>query len=109
MQSNSDCRDRSRDPQYSCSINRDFLLTRCQLAKFVCSTVGCRPQRAFFFQEIKTCQQSSIGPNFVFFGGQKYGYRPIPSTIDVDEFDLIVRTLRDTERDDTVLHEWYEY
>ena len=63
---------------------------------------------AFCLQEIQTCQESSVGPNFVFFGGQKYGYRPIPSVIDVEEFELIVKTLRDLGRDDTVLHEWYE-
>jgi hypothetical protein len=25
------------------------------------------------------CQKYSMGPNFIYFGGQKYGYRPIPS------------------------------
>ncbi len=62
---------------------------------------------AFCLDEIRSCRESSIGPSFVFFGGQKYGYRPIPTLIDTDEFELLSKTLRDAGRDDTVLHEWY--
>ena len=36
---------------------------------------------AICMEEIKHCQDTSIGPNFIFFGGQKYGYRPIPAVI----------------------------
>lgn len=56
---------------------------------------------AICLDEIRNCQKASIGPNFVFFGGQKYGYRPVPATIKADEFDKIMRTLRDLERDTT--------
>ena len=40
-------------------------------------------------QELATCQELSIGPNFVYFGGQKYGYRPIPTFIPSEELKLI--------------------
>lgn len=59
-------------------------------------------------EEIRNCQQASIGPNFIFFGGHKYGYRPIPNVIECEEFDKIHKILQDTDKDDTVLFEWYE-
>ena len=40
-------------------------------------------------QELATCQELSIGPNFVYFGGQKYGYRPIPTFIASEELKMI--------------------
>ena len=40
-------------------------------------------------QELTACQDTSIGPNFVYFGGQKYGYRPIPTFIPSEELKLI--------------------
>ena len=40
-------------------------------------------------QELATCQELSIGPNFVYFGGQKYGYRPIPTFIPSEELKLM--------------------
>ena len=43
----------------------------------------------------------SLGPNFVFLGGQKYGFRPIPTTIEVDEYNLVKKTLKDLGRDIT--------
>ena len=61
---------------------------------------------AFCLDEIRNCQLSSIGPNFVFFGGQKYGYRPIPTVIGCHEFDKITKTITDMDKDDTILHEW---
>ena len=39
--------------------------------------------------ELATCQDLSIGPNFVYFGGQKYGYRPIPTFIPTQELKLM--------------------
>jgi hypothetical protein len=35
--------------------------------------------------ELRNCQRLSMGPNFIFFGGQKYGYRPIPTEIITSE------------------------
>lgn len=57
-------------------------------------------------EEIRNCQQASIGPNFIFFGGQKYGYRPIPNVVECEEFDKIQRTIQDMDKDDTLLCEW---
>ena len=48
----------------------------------------------------------SLGPNFVFLGGQKYGFRPIPTTIEVDEYNLVKKTLKDLGRDVTDFSEW---
>ncbi len=57
-------------------------------------------------EEIKNCQETSMGPNFIFLGGQKYGFRPVPTTIDCSEFELCVQTLRDLGRDVSHLEEW---
>ena len=35
--------------------------------------------------ELRGCQKYSMGPNFIYFGAQKYGYRPIPSEIETEE------------------------
>ena len=37
---------------------------------------------AICLEEIRQCQATSVGPNFVYFAGQKYGYRPLPNVID---------------------------
>ena len=36
---------------------------------------------AICLEEIRQCQATSVGPSFVYFAGQKYGYRPLPSVI----------------------------
>ncbi|XP_059080387.1 NACHT and WD repeat domain-containing protein 2-like [Tigriopus californicus] len=59
-------------------------------------------------EEIRNCQKSSIGPNFIFLGGQKYGYRPIPNRIDVCEFEMIIKALRDLGKDESIFLEWYD-
>ena len=40
--------------------------------------------------QIVGCQKYSMGPNFIYFGGQKYGYRPIPSEIDTEELTKLI-------------------
>ena len=37
--------------------------------------------------ELKNCQRLSMGPNFIYFGATKYGYRPIPTEIISSELD----------------------
>ena len=54
----------------------------------------------------RNCQESSIGPNFVYFGGQKYGYRPVPAVIPNSEFEMLLRALNDLKRDPGILLEW---
>jgi hypothetical protein len=39
--------------------------------------------------------------------GQKYGYRPIPASIDAEEFDAICKQLDDLDKDHSVLDVWY--
>ena len=57
--------------------------------------------------ELKTCQQLSIGPNFIYFGGQKYGYRPIPTVISTEEMKAIRSVLLKMEEDVSLLDKWY--
>ena len=33
------------------------------------------------------------GPNFIYLGGQKYGYRPVPAIVDSAELKLLRETL----------------
>ena len=57
--------------------------------------------------ELRTAQNLSIGPNFIYFGGQKYGYRPIPTVIPTEEMGLMRRTLVKMEEDVALLDSWY--
>ena len=74
-----------------------FLISKCRLCfKVVDMRWGVRDEMTnehmtteLCLSELKSCQQLSIGPNFVYFGGQKYGYRPIPTFIPTEELTLI--------------------
>ena len=57
--------------------------------------------------ELRMCQELSIGPNFVYFGGQKYGYRPIPTFILTEELNLIKKTLVKMGDNISLLDKWY--
>ncbi len=39
--------------------------------------------------ELRNCQRLSMGPNFIYFGAQKYGYRPIPTYIVSSELAML--------------------
>lgn len=58
-------------------------------------------------REIKNCQRLSMGPNFVVFLGQKYGYRPIPTYILSSELALIREELATTGNDPILIDTWY--
>ncbi|UYV61467.1 NWD2 [Cordylochernes scorpioides] len=58
-------------------------------------------------KEIENCQRLSMGPNFVVFLGQKYGYRPIPTFIPGAEFRELREILDELKVDAAVLDEWY--
>ena len=45
---------------------------------------------ALCMNELRGCQKYSMGPNFIYFGAQKYGYRPIPSEIVTDELTKLI-------------------
>lgn len=57
-------------------------------------------------QEIDNCQRLSLGPNFVVFLGQKYGYRPLPTRVLDTEFLMITDILE--EEDSNLLKLWYK-
>ena len=62
---------------------------------------------ALCMNELKGCQKYSMGPNFIYFGAQKYGYRPIPSEIDTDELSKLIHVLETMGNDTTLLKKWY--
>ena len=57
--------------------------------------------------ELKGCQNYSMGPNFIYFGAQKYGYRPIPSEIDTDELLTLREALVSMGSDVHLIDKWY--
>ncbi|XP_050688331.1 NACHT and WD repeat domain-containing protein 2-like [Eriocheir sinensis] len=59
-------------------------------------------------REIDNCQRLSMGPNFVFFGGQKYGYRPIPTVILGSELLMLREALITMGVDTLLIDTWYK-
>ncbi|CAG5115605.1 unnamed protein product [Candidula unifasciata] len=59
-------------------------------------------------QEIENCQRVSMGPNFIVFLGQKYGYRPIPAEILASEFDLLRDCTKQNLEELKLLDTWYK-
>lgn len=59
-------------------------------------------------REIQNCQRLSMGPNFIVFLGQKYGYRPIPTYIVSSELQLICEELTSMGVDRALLDLWYK-
>ncbi|XP_023324790.1 NACHT and WD repeat domain-containing protein 2 [Eurytemora carolleeae] len=62
---------------------------------------------ALCMNELRGCQKYSMGPNFIYFGAQKYGYRPIPSEIDTAELELLRDALVSMGNDVSLLDRWY--
>ncbi|XP_002741817.1 NACHT domain- and WD repeat-containing protein 1-like [Saccoglossus kowalevskii] len=58
--------------------------------------------------EIAACQRLSIGPNFVTFLCQKYGYRPFPPKIPDDEFKSFISILTEENQSVELLQEWFK-
>ena len=60
-------------------------------------------------QEILHCQKASIGPNFILFLGQKYGYIDLPNQLLAIHLNIIKTVLQDDNRDEDVdfLEKWY--
>lgn len=59
-------------------------------------------------KEIENCQRLSMGPNFVVFLGQKYGYRPIPTYILSSELQMLRDELTAMGIDGILLDTWYK-
>ncbi|GAB1609425.1 NACHT and WD repeat domain-containing protein 2-like, partial [Argonauta hians] len=57
--------------------------------------------------EIENCQNLSIGPYFVGFLGTRYGYRPLPSTIDERQFGVILGEGKALRLKLELLQQWY--
>ena len=57
--------------------------------------------------ELTNCQRLSMGPNFIYFGAQKYGYRPIPTYIVSSELALLREVLVTMGNDVSLLDKWY--
>ncbi|CAF3624005.1 unnamed protein product [Rotaria sp. Silwood1] len=57
-------------------------------------------------QEIDNCQRVSVGPNFVVFLAQKYGYRPLPTKIEEAEFHKVLSV--SSPDDARLLSLWYK-
>jgi WD40 repeat protein len=56
-------------------------------------------------REVERCQRLTPRPNFLILLGERYGWRPLPPTIPLDEFSTIEAAL---DLDDRVrLQEWY--
>lgn len=51
-------------------------------------------------QEIQNCKKTSLGPNFVTLIGQKYGLRPVPTSISVKEFEILNNELQNILKED---------
>ena len=62
---------------------------------------------ALCMNELRGCQKYSMGPNFIYFGAQKYGYRPIPSEIVTEELNKLINVLETMGNDVTLLKKWY--
>ena len=57
--------------------------------------------------ELRNCQRLSMGPNFIYFGAQKYGYRPIPTYILSSELAQLREVLVTMGNDVSLLDKWY--
>ncbi|RHY28673.1 hypothetical protein DYB32_005783 [Aphanomyces invadans] len=60
---------------------------------------------AICMAELARCQTSSLGLNYVLILGNKYGYRPFPNQIPLDEFEALVATMATSDAD--VVRHWF--
>jgi hypothetical protein len=56
--------------------------------------------------EIERCQRTTPRPNFIVLLGDRYGWRPLPAAIPVDEYRRIEPVVADPE-DSALLRRWY--
>ncbi|XP_071108697.1 NACHT and WD repeat domain-containing protein 2-like [Haliotis cracherodii] len=59
-------------------------------------------------QEIDNCQRLSMGPSFVVFLGQKYGYRPLPTHIPASEFLMLREVAKNVQSELELFDTWYK-
>ncbi|XP_045171838.2 NACHT and WD repeat domain-containing protein 2-like [Mercenaria mercenaria] len=63
---------------------------------------------ATVYEELRHCQEISMGPNFIAFVGQKYGTFHLPLTVLASDMEEIKDALLESGSDDTLLNKWYE-
>ncbi|XP_068752515.1 NACHT domain- and WD repeat-containing protein 1-like isoform X2 [Montipora capricornis] len=56
-------------------------------------------------EEIKRCQEISLGIAFIALLGDKYGWRPLPSSVDSDEFESLLEHIDKLDRE--LVTTWY--
>ncbi|CAG2252657.1 unnamed protein product [Mytilus edulis] len=59
-------------------------------------------------EEVEVCKKTSRGPYFVFFLGDKYGLRSLPSKIEATEYKTIYRIAAKLDYDTILLSKWYQ-
>ena len=59
------------------------------------------------FEEIARCQRQTRRPNFLVLLGDRYGWRPVPTSIPADEFAAILDGLVDQPADRRLVERWY--
>lgn len=57
-------------------------------------------------EEINRCQEISLGIAFIALLGDKYGWRPLPPSVDADEFQYILERISD-KSDKELISTWY--
>ena len=58
--------------------------------------------------ETYRCVKESMGPAFLCFVGNKYGYRPLPAQIEQTEYDVLTQYLLKQGRDLSLMQEYYK-
>ncbi|WAR02876.1 NWD2-like protein [Mya arenaria] len=72
------------------------------------SMPACDPHKmAAVHEELSHCQQTSMGPNFLLFIGQKYGEPHVPVEIPTTDMDSIRSALEKNGTDVTLLDKWF--
>jgi hypothetical protein len=56
--------------------------------------------------EIERCQQTGIKPNFLVLLGERYGWRPVPASIDAAEFEQLLSQIGASD-ERTLITAWY--
>ena len=57
-------------------------------------------------EEVKRCQETSLGIAFIAILGDKYGYRPLPPSVDAGEFEQLLKFM-DQSDDKLNITSWY--
>ena len=56
-------------------------------------------------EEIKRCQEKSLAIAFIALLGDKYGWRPLPPSVEADEFEELLKRIEQSDRE--LITRWY--